>query len=95
MFDNALIWVDPDGVQLTKADYLVNLRLASTNVLETGPASMTVHVLGDAAVVFGIYQVRGVKGGRPYLQRARFINTWALKNGKWVCIAATATSSIS
>ena len=95
MFDNALVWVDPDGVQLTKADYLANLRLASAKRLEIGPESLTVHVFENTAVVIGIYHVRSVKGGRPYLQRIRFINTWAFKNGKWVCIAAVATLSLS
>ena len=95
MFDNGLVWVEPDGVQLSKAAYLANVRVASAKVLEIGPASMIVHVLGSTAVVAGIYRERGVKDGRLYVLRARFIDTWALKNGKWVCIAVTATSVIS
>jgi len=95
MLDNALVWVEPNGVQLTKADYLANLRSSEGDILEIAPAPMTVHVFGDIAIVAGIYREKGVKGGRLYLQRVRFIDTWTFKDGKWVCIAAAATSSIS
>ena len=94
MFDNALVWIDPDGVQLTKFEYLAKLRLARTKVLEIEPEAMTVHTFGNTVVVIGIYHERGVKDGRRYVQRARFVNTWAFRNGKWMCIAAAATSSL-
>jgi ketosteroid isomerase-like protein len=94
MFDNALVWIDPDGVQLTKFEYLAKLRLARAKVLEIEPESMTVHAFGNTVVVLGIYHEKGVKDGRRYVQRARFINTWAFRNGKWMCIAAAATSSL-
>ena len=95
MFDNALVWVEPDGVQLTKADYLAKLRKPDINVTEINPESMTVRAHGTTAVVVGIYRERGVKDGQAYALRARFMDTWAFKNGKWLCIAAAATSSIS
>lgn len=95
MFDNALVWVEPNGVQLTKADYLANLRKSSINVVEISPESMTIRAHGTTAVVFGIYRERGVRDGQAYVLRARFLDTWAFKNGKWLCIAAAATSSIS
>lgn len=95
MFDNALMWVEPNGMQLTKADYLANLRKAGLNLVEIGPESMTVRAHGTTAVVVGIYRERGVKDGQAYVLRARFMDTWVFKNGKWLCIAAAATSSIS
>jgi len=95
VLDNALVWVEPDGVQLSKADYLARLRAGDVNILEIAPTALTVHVFGDIAIVVGIYYEKGVKGAKPFALRARFIDTWTLKNGKWMCIAATATSSIS
>jgi ketosteroid isomerase-like protein len=95
MLDNALVWVEPDGVQLTKADYLANLRAGDVNILEIAPTATSIHVFGGIAIVVGIYYEKGMKGGKPFALRARFIDTWTLKNGKWMCIAATATSSIS
>lgn len=95
MFDNALVWVEPNGAQLTKADYLANLRKTGMNVVEIGAESITVHAHGTTAVVVGIYRERGVKDGQAYVLRARFMDTWVFKNGRWLCIAAAATSSVS
>jgi hypothetical protein len=95
MLDNALVWVEPDGVQWTKADYLANLRSNDVNLLEIAPESISVRVFADIAIVVGIYHEKRVSDGRPFVLRARFIDTWTLKRGKWVCIAATATSTIS
>lgn len=94
MLDNALVWVNPDGVQSSKANYLASLRSTKSEMVDISAESMTVHVFESTAIVFGIYREKGLKNGRPFLQRARFIDTWALKHGKWVCIAATATSSL-
>lgn len=95
MFDNALVWVEPNGVRLTKADYLANLRKPGITIVEIGPESMTVRLRGTTAIVVGIYRERGMKDGQAYMLRARFLDTWVFKNGRWLCIAAAATSSIS
>lgn len=95
LFDNALMRVDPDGLLRNKADYLANSHKASVLQLKIVPGTMTVEVFGDVAVVVGIYEERGLIGARPYLQRCRFIDTWAFKNGTWICIASTTTSTIS
>lgn len=95
MLDSAIVWVDPDGRLLTKSEYLSGDHLASASILEIGPESMSVQFSGDTAVVVGIYRERGVRNGRPYRRRCRFMDTWVFKNGKWLCIAAAATSSVS
>jgi ketosteroid isomerase-like protein len=95
LLDNAVVWVDPDGAQQTKSDYLAKLRLRGASVFDITPVSMTVHVVGSIAIVFGVYREKGIRDGRPYQQRARFIDTWVFKNGNWVCIAAVASAAIS
>lgn len=95
MLDNGVVWVDADGAQLTKSDYLARLRSSGKSWFEITPESMTVHVLGSIAIVYGIYREKGMRDGRPYQQRTRFIDTWNFKNGNWVCISAVATAAIS
>jgi hypothetical protein len=56
---------------------------------------MTVKVFVNAATVIGIYDETGREGGHTFHRRCRFIDTWAWKKGKWVCIAVTATPVIS
>ena len=35
--------------------------------------------------------VKGVEGGKSYSRRERFVDTWLLKHGSWVCIGTDAT----
>jgi len=95
MLDSAIVWVDPDGALLTKSECLSGNHLASAGILEIAPESMSVQLSGDTAVVVGIYRERGVRSGRPYRRRCRFMDTWVFKNGKWLCVAAASTSSVS
>ncbi len=92
LFDSSLVFVDYDGALLTKSDYLARVRSAGPGLLNITTESMTVRVVGNAALVVGIYRETGIKAGKPYEQRRRFIDTWALKQGRWVCIAAAATA---
>jgi hypothetical protein len=95
MLDSAIVWVDPDGALLTKAEGLSANHIAREGILEIAPESMSVQFSGDTAVVIGIYRERGVRSGRPYRRRCRFMDTWVFKNGKWQCIAAASTSTVS
>jgi hypothetical protein len=52
---------------------------------------MTAHVFAGTGVVTGVYLAKGVENGKPYIRRGRFIDTWALKDGMWVCVASQAT----
>jgi ketosteroid isomerase-like protein len=91
MLDEALIGVDVDGAVRGKLDFLAPPQDGSAHVLHVAAESMSVEVFGDVAVVVGIYEEKGVKSGRPYRQRGRFIDTWEWKKGKWVCIGMTVT----
>lgn len=93
LFDDGLMWVNAGGVLSTKAGYMASLRLSSNTQLRI--ESLNVKVLGQMAVVVGIYDESGVRNNRPYHQRCRFIDTWTLKRDKWMLIAATATATIS
>ena len=52
---------------------------------------MNARVYGDAAVVTGVYRVRGTDNGKPYLRRGRFTDTWINRYGNWVCVASQFT----
>ena len=51
----------------------------------------TVQVYGDVAVVVGIFRIKGVAKGKPYVHRERFVDTWVKINGAWQCLATTST----
>lgn len=95
ILDDQLMWVNSDGVPWTKSEYLGQMRKPGSNLLRVTPESMTVQVFGPVAIVVGIYREKGVKQGHPYTLRCRFIDTWQIKRGKWMCIASVATASVS
>ena len=91
IFDNALIYVDEDGSMLTKAQFLLRARSQGSQPESLVTQTTSVHVYGETALVVGNYRVKGVIGGKPYKREGRFIDTWVLKKGTWICVAAQAT----
>ena len=91
MFDPAVVLVEYNGTLWSKAEYLAQVRRDGRNVLELSTESLTVHAFGDIATAVGIYRERGMKSGQAYMQRRHYIDTWAFKDGAWVCIAAASS----
>jgi ketosteroid isomerase-like protein len=52
---------------------------------------MTVKLHGNTAIVTGIFKMKGMDGGKPYLRRGRFVDVWMYENGSWVAISSQAT----
>lgn len=94
MLDDAAMLADQDGTFRTKSEYLAGLRQSDAILQRISPESITVIVFEQTAIVVGMYQEKGTDAARPYHRRCRFIDTWAFKNGRWVCIASTATSVV-
>lgn len=91
IFDNSLIFVDYDGKILTKAEYMARVKSNNTHMAQIVAEQMNVQVFGDTAIVVGTYRVKGVENGSPYLRRGRFVDTWVLTGGHWLCVAAATT----
>ena len=80
---NTMVSVDIDGSIQTKSEFLASIKQAVTE-------QTNVQVYGDAAVVVGIFRVKGTEKGKPYVHRERFVDTWVKMNGTWQCVATTA-----
>ena len=91
ILEDSMVYVDYDGTLRTKAEFLARLKMPTTHPEQEVTESMTTRVFGSTAVATGIYVAKGVENGKPYLRRGRFIDTWALKNGTWLCVASQAT----
>lgn len=94
MLDDSAMLVDQDGTLRSKAEYLAGLRQSASTLQQIVPESMKVIVFEQIAVVVGTYREKGVEANQPYHRRCRFMDTWAFKKGRWVCIASTATSNV-
>ena|SRR5579864_8272714 len=94
MLDDAAMLADQDGTLKAKSEYLAGLRQSDATLQRISPESITVIVFEQTAIVVGVYLEKGIEANHPYHRRCRFIDTWAFKNGRWVCIASTATSTM-
>jgi ketosteroid isomerase-like protein len=89
VLDDAFVYVDPEGKVLTKPE--VRLYIETTDSLQFTAEAMTVKLHGKTAIVTGIYRMKGVEHGKPFMRRGRFVDTWLDKNGLWVAIASLLT----
>ena len=95
ILDDGIVLVNDDGSMQSKAEFLASVKSVSPQQAQqqqVAPESTTVHLFGPhTAVAAGVMRVKGVENGKSYVRRERFIDTWILKDGRWVCIATDAT----
>jgi ketosteroid isomerase-like protein len=84
-----LVYVDPEGKVLTKAEVLMHIE--TTDSLQFTAEAMTVKLHGKTAIVTGLYRMKGMEHGKPFVRRGRFVDTWLDKNGQWTAIASLLT----
>jgi len=89
ILDENFVVVGHDGVLMNKAQFLAYVQKATS--LRYLTSDMTVRLHGDTAIVTGIYRLNGILDGKGIDRRARFVDTWLEKNGKWVAIASLST----
>ena len=95
LLDDAIVLVNDDGSTTTKSEFLAAVKSAKPETgsqeQQVAPATMSVHVFGNTAIATGIFRAKGVEGGKPYVRRERFIDTWVYQGGRWTCVATDAT----
>jgi ketosteroid isomerase-like protein len=95
ILDDAIVLVNDDGSVQTKAEFLASVKSSAQQPTaqqqQVAPESFSVRVFGNVAIATGVMRVKGVEGGKPYTRHERFVDTWLLKHGSWVCIGTDAT----
>jgi ketosteroid isomerase-like protein len=95
LLDNAIVLVNDDGTVQSKSEFLASVKAtksqAGSQEQQVAPESMSVHVFGNTAIATGVFRAKGVEGGKPYVRRERFIDTWVNTGGHWACVATDAT----
>jgi len=91
ILDDQIVLINDDGSIQTKAEFLASLKKTNTQEQQVSPESMNVHVFGTTAISTGVFRAKGTEGGKSYVRRERFVDTWIHKDGKWVCVASNAT----
>jgi ketosteroid isomerase-like protein len=91
LLEDRIVLINDDGTVQTKAEFLAGVKPSKSQEQQVAPESMKVHVFGNTAVATGVFRAKGVEGGKPYVRRERFVDTWVYTSGKWVCVATNAT----
>jgi ketosteroid isomerase-like protein len=88
---NTMVSVDIDGSISSRSEFLASIKSPNYQPSQAVTEQSTVQVYGDAAVVVGIFRVKGTEKGKPYTHRERFVDTWIKMNGTWQCVVTTST----
>jgi ketosteroid isomerase-like protein len=85
---DTLVSVDIDGSTQSKSDFLASIKAPNYHPpAQAVTEQSSVEVYGDSAVVVGIFRTTGVDKGKKYVNRERFVDTWAKISGTWKCVA--------
>ncbi len=91
LLDEQIVLINDDGTVQSKTEFLASVKASNSQEQQVAPESMSVHVFGNTAIATGVFRAKGVEGGKSYVRRERFVDTWIYKGEKWVCIATNAT----
>lgn len=91
ILDNDLIYVDYDGSLRNKAQFLAYVKSDASQPSQEATESMTGRAFGATVIVTGVYVAKGLEKGKAYVRRGRFVDTWVMRNGNWVCISSQST----
>jgi uncharacterized protein DUF4440 len=91
ILDNSMIYIDEDGALMNKTQFLARVKQDRAKLQSLVTQNIGVRVYAGTAVVAGTYRAKGVQRGKAYLRDGRFIDTWVLKGGRWVCVVAQST----
>jgi ketosteroid isomerase-like protein len=88
---NTFVSVDIDGSIASRSEFLASIKAPDYQPSQAVTEQSTVQVYGDAAVVVGVFRIKGTEKGKPYVHRERFVDTWIKLRGTWQCVATTST----
>lgn len=91
IFDESMIYIDVYGSLLTKTQFLAQAKGAGGHFHPVVSQATVIRVYGDTALVVGSYYLKGAHGDKGYQREGKFIDTWVLKQGKWVCVVTQGT----
>lgn len=91
LLGNNMVSVDIDGSVLNKNEFLASIKAPDYQPSQAVIEQSSVQMYGNAAVVVGVFRVKGMEKGKPYVHRERFVDTWIKTNGTWQCVATTGT----
>src|SRR5947209_17693507 len=88
---STFVGVEIDGSVSNKAEFLAGIKAPEYQPSQAVDEQINVQVYGNAAVVVGIFRIKGTEKGKPYVHRERFTDTWIKYDLIWNCVASQST----
>src|SRR5712664_740415 len=88
---STFVAVENDGSVSNKSEFLASIKAPEYQPSQAVNEQMNVQMYGNAAVVVGIFRIKGIEKGKPYVHRERFTDTWIKHDQSWQCVASQAT----
>ena len=88
---SSFVAVEIDGSVSSKSEFLAGIKAPEYQPSQAVNEQIDAQIYGEAAVVVGIFRIKGVEKGKPYVHRERFIDTWIKHDQGWQCVASSAT----
>jgi ketosteroid isomerase-like protein len=88
---NTFTAVEIDGSLSSKGEFLASIKAPEYQPSQAVNEQIKVQMYGDAAVVVGIFRIKGIEKGKPYVHRERFTDTWVKRDQTWQCVASQST----
>jgi len=76
---STFIAVEIDGSISSKSEFLASIKDPEYKPSQAVNEQVNVQVYGDAAIVVGIFRIKGIEKGKPYVHRERFTDKQAMR----------------
>jgi hypothetical protein len=90
LLDDSFVYVDFEGRLMTKTEVMADVKASPVQQFVT--SEMTAYSYRNAAIVTGMFKMKGVEKGKPFLLQGRFTDTWIYRDGNWACVASQTTA---
>lgn len=83
--------VNDEGKVLHKAEVIASFESGARHWNEARSDEFQVRVYGEAAVVVGRWQARGVNAGQAFDYAARYVSVWVWRDDRWQMVSDQST----
>ena len=83
--------VTDEGKVVRKAEVIASFESSARHWDEAQSDELQVRVYGEAAVVTGRWQARGVNAGQVFDYAARYVSMWVWRDSRWQMVSDQST----
>jgi len=91
MMADEYMQVNNRGELVSKAEVLASFEGEKRHWDYANSSEYRIHIYGETAVVYGLWEARGVNSGQSFDYSARYISVWVYRDGRWQIVSDQST----